>query len=118
MAVTLWFEKRHRATAKSLCTAGGSLGTVIAPLVIAWMARFLPWHDVFIVAGLVDLVIAVAWALIYKNPRRSAGHRWPPPTRTKSCGTTANSSGPSRGASCGRRARWGVLLIRLISDPV
>ena len=26
------------------------------------------WHDVFIVAGLVGLVIAVAWALIYKNP--------------------------------------------------
>lgn len=68
VAVTLWFEKRHRATANSLCTAGGSLGTVIAPLVIAWMARFLPWHDVFIVAGLVGLVIAVAWALIYKNP--------------------------------------------------
>ena len=64
VAVTLWFEKRHRATANSLCTAGGSLGTVIAPLVIAWMARFLPWHDVFIVAGLVGLVIAVAWALI------------------------------------------------------
>ena len=35
VAVTLWFEKRQRATANSLCTVGGSLGAVIAPLVIA-----------------------------------------------------------------------------------
>ena len=59
VAVTVWFEKRHRATANSLCTAGGALGTVIAPLVIAWMARILPWHEVFILAGGIGLVIAV-----------------------------------------------------------
>ena len=40
VAVTLWFEKRQRATANSLCTVGGSLGAVIAPLVIAWLMRW------------------------------------------------------------------------------
>ena len=35
IAVTMWFEKRQRATANSLCTNGGSIGAVIAPVVIA-----------------------------------------------------------------------------------
>lgn len=34
IAVTMWFEKRQRATANSLCTNGGSIGAVIAPVVI------------------------------------------------------------------------------------
>ena len=119
VAVTLWFEKRHRATANSLCTAGGSLGTVIAPLVIAWMARFLPWHDVFIVAGLVGLVIAVAWALIYKNPPQEVLAVTMAPDKDE---VARNNGEQQRAFTWGElwttRSLWGVLLIRLISDPV
>ncbi len=45
VAVTLWFEKRTRATANSICQAGGSIGTMCAPLAVA------PDGKVFSMAG-------------------------------------------------------------------
>ncbi len=116
VAVTLWFEQRHRATANSLCTAGGSLGTVVAPLLIAWLCRILPsWQEVFMVAGIVGLVIAAVWWFVYKNP----------PQEILAVTTAQRSevrSSEQRAFGWGElfrtRSLWGVLLIRMISDPV
>lgn len=115
VVVTLWFEKRRRATANSLCTAGGSIGTVVAPLAIAWSVRFLPWYEVFIAAGAIGLLLAFAWLAVY---------RYPP------AGVLAVTQGSGcAGPGCAEpafswsglwhtRTLWGVLLIRLVSDPV
>lgn len=116
VAVTIWFEKRYRATANSLCTAGGSIGTVIAPLVIAWLAHLLPWNEVFIAAGLVGLVIAVLWLLIYKNPPREIMEITMKPDANRA---GEESTQPFPWCKLWTtKTLWGILLIRLISDPV
>jgi len=110
--VTIWFPGRLRATANSLCVAGSSIGAIIAPPLIAWLAIQFNWHMAFIVPGVIGLIIAVAWWLIYRDPpadiareaAESAGSgdavafRWPALWKTRSL--------------------WGILLIRFISDPV
>lgn len=116
VAVTLWFEKRHRATANSLCTAGGSLGTVVAPLVIASLARFLPWYEVFVAAGAVGLVIAVLWLLVYRTPPREVLSVTT--ADDTASGTDCGTLGFTWGGLWRTRTLWGVLLIRLVSDPV
>lgn len=68
VAVTLWFEKKTRATANSLCQAGGSFGTMIAPLLIALLVKYFPWQDVFVIAGVAGLVIAGVWIFVYTRP--------------------------------------------------
>src|SRR5574344_2236164 len=69
VATTLWFEKRQRATANSLCCIGGSMGAVIAPLVIAWLMHLMGyWQHVFVISGIVGLCIAILWIFIYKTP--------------------------------------------------
>lgn len=115
IAITVWFEKRQRATANSLCTAGGSLGSVIAPLVIAWISRFLPWYEVFIVAGVAGLVIAAAWFFIYKNPPQEVLDITMAPDDNEK---VEDQRAFSWGKLWTTRSLWGVLLIRLISDPV
>lgn len=104
VAVTVWFEKRQRATANSLCTAGGSIGTVVAPIVIAWLSTIFPWNDVFVLAGAIGILIAIGLDGRLRRPaqrdtRRHAQRKQPP------TGTTAK---PSRGAGSGRRARCGA----------
>ena len=106
VAVTVWFTRKQRATANSLCTAGGSIGTVIAPIAIAWLSTIFPWNEVFVLAGGVGLLIAVAWHFVYVDPPQevldvtlnestSSGHgasfTWPQLWKTRSL--------------------WGVLLI-------
>ena len=114
VAVTLWFEKRQRATANSLCTIGGSLGAVIAPVVIAWLMRLLSyWQYVFILSGIVGLVVALLWQFIYKTPSDEVMRN------------TLSDDSPAEGAQAfsfrklfKTRTLWGGLLIRLVSDPV
>lgn len=114
VVVTLWFEKRRRATANSLCTAGGSIGTVVAPLAIAWSVRFLPWYQVFVAAGVIGLLLAFVWLLVYRCPPASVL------AVTQDAGRAVPGGEPA--FSWRRlwytRTLWGVWLIRLVSDPV
>lgn len=111
--VAVWFPGRLRATANSLCVAGGSIGAIIAPPLIAWVAISYGWRNVFFIAGAIGLLIALAWFLIYRDPPESirsdvaasalkvddgAKFTWPQLWRTRSL--------------------WGILLIRFVSDPV
>lgn len=116
VAVTLWFEKKQRATANSLCTVGGSLGAVIAPIVIAWLMGLLGyWQHVFVISGVVGLVIAVFWIFIYQTP--------PKEVLDVTVGSeTKTPSGEQKSFKMKNllktRSLWGGVLIRLVSDPV
>lgn len=117
VAVTLWFEKRQRATANSFCTVGGSLGAVIAPLVIASLMRWLSdWQNVFFIAGVVGLFIAGLWIVVYTTPSQEILDR------TIRADEKTPAGGGQRAFTLGgllrTRTLWGAFLIRLISDPV
>ncbi len=66
--VTGWFPGTLRATANSLCVAGGSMGAIVAPPLVAWLALRFNWHAAFLVPGTVGLCIAVLWWVIYRDP--------------------------------------------------
>ena len=42
--VTIWFPGTLRATANSLCVAGSSIGAIIAPPLVAWLALTFNWQ--------------------------------------------------------------------------
>lgn len=130
--VTIWFPGRLRATANSLCVAGSSIGAIIAPPFIAWLALNYDWHGAFIVPGIIGLIIAILWWVIYRDP--------PPDMAEENTGSTADSTAdandsdntstaPATDLSLDEpafrwrelwttRSLWGILLIRFISDPV
>ncbi len=111
-AVTLWFPGTLRATANSLCVAGGSIGAIIAPPLVAWLALKFNWHLAFVIPGVAGLGIAALWWLVYRDP--------PPEVAKAATGLAA----PARAAAFTwpelwrTRSLWGILLIRFISDPV
>jgi ACS family hexuronate transporter-like MFS transporter len=109
--VTIWFPGKLRATANSLCVAGSSIGAIIAPPLVAWLAITYDWHTVFWVCGIAGLLIAGLWALVYRNP--------PAHIAAEASADTADSQ---RAFTWGQlwttRSLWGILLIRFISDPV
>ena len=118
VAVTLWFEKRQRATANSLCTIGGSLGAVIAPIVIAWLMHLLSyWQYVFILSGVIGLVIAFLWIFIYKTPSADILQKTLY-AEDNSQNTSQEHQAFSFTQLFNTHTLWGGLLIRLVSDPV
>ncbi len=113
-AATMWFPGKLRATANSLCQAGGSIGAIIAPPVIAWLTLKYGWQAAFIVMGVAGLFIAIVWKLVYQDP--------PPEIMNESVepGEFQQSKGIkfSWPRLWKTRSLWGVLLIRFVSDPV
>lgn len=114
VAVTVWFEKRQRATANSLCTAGGSIGTVVAPIVIAWLSTIFPWNDVFVLAGAIGILIAIVWMAVYADPPKEILDV----TLSESAANRHHGKAFTWGGLWKTRTLWGVLLIRFVSDPV
>ncbi|HRO68906.1 MAG TPA: MFS transporter, partial [Chitinophagaceae bacterium] len=53
--ITVWFPGKLRATANSLCVAGSSIGAIIAPPVIAWLALTYSWLTAFTAMGAIGL---------------------------------------------------------------
>ncbi len=110
--ITVWFPGKLRATANSLCIAGSSIGAIIAPPLVAWLAISYNWHTVFIVAGIVGLIIALLWFLIYRDP--------PPAIALEAVGSASveNTEAFTWKQLWSRKSLWGILLIRFVSDPV
>lgn len=111
-AVTVWFPGKLRATANSLCQAGGSIGAIIAPPAIALLTLHFGWHSAFIVMGVIGLIIAMLWFFVYKEP----------PARILMESTSVTDEKAVVSFNWGQlwktRSLWGVLLIRFVSDPV
>lgn len=110
--VTVWFPGRLRATANSLCVAGSSIGAIIAPPVIAWLALTYNWQTAFVTMGAVGVLIAVLWKLIYRDPPSYILQE-----ATKSTPTASSESFQWK-QLWNTRSLWGILLIRFVSDPV
>lgn len=110
--VTVWFSGKLRATANSLCVAGSSIGAIIAPPLVAWLAISFNWQTVFIVSGCIGLLIALLWLLVYQEP--------PAGMLNDTDGTADRPAQPAFTwrALWGTKSLWGILLIRFISDPV
>lgn len=108
--VTVWFPGKLRATANSLCVAGSSIGAIIAPPLVAWLALSYNWHTVFLVCGMAGLAIAGLWLLVYRHP--------PADIEAEAASGSPAQEGFSWRQLWGTRSLWGILLIRFISDPV
>lgn len=112
-----WFPERLRATATGIFSAGSSAGALIAPPLIALLTLQFGWQAAFLVPGVIGLFWLPLWWRIYRpiavHPQVSDAERMAlEPERD------AAQSKPSYRALLGQRAVWGLLLARLLSDPV
>jgi MFS transporter, ACS family, hexuronate transporter len=110
--VTVWFPGTLRATANSLCVAGSSIGAIISPPLVAWLALKWNWHAAFMVPGALGMGVAILWWAIYRDP--------PAELAQQATGSASPAQAPKFAwpELWRTRSLWGILLIRFISDPV
>lgn len=63
-----WFALRERALPISLFNASSALAPALAPPLLTLLMLAFGWRGMFLVAGLAGLVVALAWALLYRAP--------------------------------------------------
>jgi MFS transporter, ACS family, hexuronate transporter len=72
-AVAEWFPARQRALGIGIFNAGSSIGSAIAPPMVAVITAYYGWRTSFIVTGALGIVWLFAWLIIYDPP---AKNRW------------------------------------------
>ncbi len=69
---------KDRAFANGIMMSGGSLGAILAPLVMIWLANTIGWRYGFIILGAVGIAWAGAWVWWFRPP----AHVLKPPSKS------------------------------------
>ena len=117
-AVAEWFPGKERSVAIGYFNAGTSLGAMLAPPMVVWLALHYDWRVAFLVSGLVGIPWAAAWWVFYRAPADHPalgsvervlilGDRPPQP---------ASQRAPARELVKTRRF-WAIAIARFLAEP-
>jgi len=63
-----WFPARERAFAMAIFNSGASIGAVIAPPLITWVALSFGWRRAFFIGSSLSAVVMVLWYFFFRTP--------------------------------------------------
>jgi ACS family hexuronate transporter-like MFS transporter len=117
--VAEWFPAKERGLAGGVYNIGASVGSMLAPPLVAFAILTWNWQAAFVVTGALGLVWAVAWIALYRAPDRhpglSAGE-----AVLIARGREAHLAAEGRPRVLDilkRRNFWGIALPRFLADP-
>lgn len=66
--VSIWFAQRERGRATSVYLVGQYIGMAALTPCLFWIASTFGWREIFYATGLVGIVWAALWYLLYRDP--------------------------------------------------
>ncbi len=67
-ATAEWFPPRERALATGIFNSGASVGAILAPLAVPWVALHFGWRAAFLITGVFSAAWIVWWSVRYRRP--------------------------------------------------
>jgi len=118
-----WFPVKERALAQGIFGAGASLGSIIAPPLIAFMYAFVGWKSTFFIIGGLGFIWVIPWLIVYKSGPEA--HPWITPEEReyilsgqKKATETEAEYVPGWLEILKHRQSWGVIAARFFIDPI
>ncbi|WP_431124227.1 MFS transporter [Flagellimonas flava] len=119
-----WFPVKERAIAQGIFNAGASLGSVIAPALIAYLYAQFGWRTTFIILGLAGFVWIFPWLIV--NKAKPEKHPWITEEERNMILSdqiapveeTQKEKGSSLAKILSYRESWGVLVSRFFIEPI
>jgi ACS family hexuronate transporter-like MFS transporter len=119
-ATAEWFPARERGLAGGVFNIGASVGSMLAPPLVAWAILNYNWQAAFVVTGIIGLIWAALWLAFYQSP---AKHRALSDSERDYIAAgqekhlSSDGSRPSVLSILGQRNFWGIALPRFLADP-
>lgn len=123
-AIAEWFPVRERALGQGIFGAGASLGSVIAPPLVAFLYAYVGWKTTFLLIGSLGFLWIVPWLIVYKSgpgshPWVSAEERDYILTGQRPGAAAAQDDYvPTLRQLLRHRQSWSVITARFFIDPV
>jgi ACS family hexuronate transporter-like MFS transporter len=67
-SVAEWFPQRERAFAMAIFNSGASIGAVVAPPLIVYVALNFGWRYAFFIGATLSSIVMLLWILFYRTP--------------------------------------------------
>ncbi|MYM71023.1 MFS transporter [Duganella sp. FT134W] len=123
-AIAEWFPVRERALGQGIFGAGASLGSVIAPPLVAFLYAYVGWKTTFILIGGLGFIWIVPWLIVYKSGPGT--HPWISEEerqyilhgQQQAAQVVQNEYVPTLGQLLRHRQSWSVIAARFFIDPV
>jgi len=109
-AVQEWFPPSERGMGVGIYSMGGSIGAMVAPLIVIPIAMASSWHWAFVITGAIGFVWLVPWLLLNRNATYADPPDAPKPHE--------GSELALWGKVLKQRAVWLFMIARLLTDSV
>jgi ACS family hexuronate transporter-like MFS transporter len=119
-ATSEWFPAQERGLAGGVFNIGASVGSMLAPPLVAWAILSYSWQAAFVLTGGLGLVWLTLWLWLYQSPSRHPALS-PAERDYIRSGQERHLEGdgtrPSVLKILGQRNFWGIALPRFLADP-
>jgi ACS family hexuronate transporter-like MFS transporter len=119
-ATAEWFPAKERGLAGGVYNIGASVGSMLAPPLVAWAILVYSWRMAFVITGSLGLLWLVLWLWFYQSPEK---HRALSEAERRHIAVgqekhlQGDGSRPSFRKIFARRNFWGIALPRFLADP-
>lgn len=115
IVVREWAPSKDRGLFTGVLNAGTVVGPAVGAVVAAYLIVSLGWRGSFILQGIVGLVVALIWYLVYKSPEKTRWLGEPErayilANRESALPSAAQSARMSIGALLRTRSIWGLMI--------
>ncbi|WP_049610005.1 MFS transporter, partial [Yersinia massiliensis] len=120
-AASEWFPAKERSIAVGYFNVGSSIGGMIAPPLVVWAIVMHSWQMAFIITGVLSLIWAIAWLILYKHPKDqkklSDEEREYILSGQEAQHSTSNAKKMSAMQIIRNRQFWGIAIPRFLAEP-
>ena len=117
-AIAEWFPVRERSLASGIMISGTTVGPILAPGIVLWIADSYSWQMSFIITGSLGFVWLVVWHIFYSRPEENKYvHASELNYITADHSQETKEKVPLK-VLLSRKATWGFFLATFLTDPV
>ncbi len=119
-ATAEWFPARERGLAGGVFNIGASVGSMLAPPLVAWAVLMYNWRTAFVITGALGIAWVILWLLFYDSPEKhralSAEER-DQIASGQEAHLRGDGSRPGIARILAQRNFWGIAIPRFLADP-
>jgi ACS family hexuronate transporter-like MFS transporter len=118
-AVSEWYPAKEKAFVNGLVNAGAAVGAIVAPPAIVWLLHAYGWRAAFVITGALGIFWLIPWLLLYWVPSENRRITARELALIREGQKDTAESLRLRWADLLKYPQtWGLMLARVISDPV
>jgi ACS family hexuronate transporter-like MFS transporter len=118
--VSEWFPAKERGFASGLYNIGASVGSMLAPPLVAFCILYYNWQSAFVITGAFGVAWAILWLMNYRSPKEHPSLKETERTyihEGQEKHLAATSERPSMWRILRQRNFWGIAIPRFLADP-